>query len=242
MTKTKILETFCSIQGEGKYAGVKQVFVRFAECNLACAWCDEQDKLRASTTPTNDQPGEVAAEEFSVEQVLFNVNELWKNCHSVSLTGGEPLLQKDFIRELLPSLQKEGKRIYLDTNGTLVAPLKEIIDGIDIVAMDIKLPSSTRCRPFWSEHEEFLKVALAKNGLDIFTKAIIAKDTQKEDITQMVELLARRDVEILLVLQPNSFDLGDGVIDRCLEFQNYCLRYLKDVRVVPQLHKFINLR
>lgn len=233
MIKAKILETFSSIQGEGKYAGVKQVFVRFAVCNMSCAWCD---------TAVNVSPEESGAAEFTVEEVRLKINELWENCHSVSLTGGEPLLQKDFIKELLPLLRKEGKPVYLDTNGTLPASFKEIVGGIDIVAMDIKLPSSTGCRAFWAEHEEFLEVALVKDGLDIFIKTVIAKDTKKEDIARMVKLLDRQDVEILLVLQPNSFDLDAGAIDRCLEFQNYCLDYLADVRVIPQMHKFLHLR
>ena len=40
MNKANISEIFQSIQGEGKYAGASQVFVRFFECNMHCAWCD----------------------------------------------------------------------------------------------------------------------------------------------------------------------------------------------------------
>ncbi len=41
MIKAKISEIFCSIQGEGLYLGQKQIFVRFAGCNLDCDYCDE---------------------------------------------------------------------------------------------------------------------------------------------------------------------------------------------------------
>lgn len=41
--KTKIREIFTSIQGEGLYIGVKQLFIRFCGCNLKCDYCDTQD-------------------------------------------------------------------------------------------------------------------------------------------------------------------------------------------------------
>ena len=85
----------------------------------------------------------------------------------MSLTGGEPLLQKDFLKGLL-SLFKESRMIsYLETNGILYKELQSIIDDIDIIAMDFKLPSSTKCRSFWDEHKRFLEVALRK---EVFIK------------------------------------------------------------------------
>lgn len=232
MNPTKILEIFCSVQGEGKYAGVKQVFVRFSECNLTCEWCD---------TPVDAVIGGLS-KELTVEQVRAEVAALWDHCHSVSLTGGEPLLQKDFIRAIAPLWRADGKKIYLDTNGTLAAALAETIDVLDIVAMDIKLPSSTKCRPFWREHEEFLQVARQSPAVELFIKTIISNETVKPDVEEMVKILARQKQSLTLILQPNSFELRTGVVDKCLEFQNYCLEYLPDVRLVPQLHKFLNLR
>ena len=69
--------------------------------------------------------------------------------------------RKIFLKDFCHALHREGKKIYLDTNGTLPDALAEIIKDIDIIAMDIKLPSSTQQQAFWAEHKEFLKIAIA---------------------------------------------------------------------------------
>jgi len=60
--------------------------------------------------------------------------------HSVSFTGGEPLLHKDFLKEILRLLKNQGITTYLETNGTLADEFSQLKDEVDIVAMDIKLP------------------------------------------------------------------------------------------------------
>ena len=226
----KILETFHSIQGEGKYAGVAQVFVRFFECNMHCVWCD---------TPNSIGDGKREFKEYSCTELFDTIKPLWHDCHSVSLTGGEPLLQKDFIQEFIPFLKKAGMRIYLETNGILPRELNEVIDDIDIIAMDLKLPSSTKCRAYWEEHKEFLKVAKQK---DVFIKAVVTSDTKEEDIKTAVEFVAAIDSSIVFFLHLNHFEIRNGALPQCLAFQNFCSRYLKDVRVLPQVHKFIKMR
>ena len=59
----------------------------------------------------------------------------------MSLTGGEPLLQVDFIKNLAPKIKERGLKVYLETNGTMPERLSEIIGHVDTVAMDVKLPS-----------------------------------------------------------------------------------------------------
>ena len=75
--KVFIKEIFESIQGEGPYIGYNQLFVRFSKCNLNCKYCD--------TDFTSD------LKEYSLEELLEETNK-FKNIHSISLTGGEPLL------------------------------------------------------------------------------------------------------------------------------------------------------
>ena len=123
MIKAKISEVFHSIQGEGKYTGREQVFVRFFECNMRCVWCDTPNAIGDTTRHY---------QEYSLEELLSEVRGLYPGCHSVSLTGGEPLAQKDFIKELLPSLiifqlrskearikETEKKQKYLKKKGQI---------------------------------------------------------------------------------------------------------------------------
>lgn len=228
--KARLIEIFNSVQGEGKYAGVRQVFVRFFGCNIHCVWCD---------TPHSIGDTVRKFKEMDLEAMLRSIDIIKDGCHSISLTGGEPLLQKDFIKQLLPELRRRQLPVYLDTNGTLPEELSDVIDGIDIVAMDIKLPSSAKCASFWDEHAEFLRIARSK---EVFVKAVISLETEIEEVKRAVEMVAAVDANILLILQPNSFEIGGGVVQKCMSLQDLCARRLKDVRVVPQMHRYLKVR
>jgi len=221
----RISEIFSSIQGEGVYFGVEQVFVRFFDCNLQCVFCDTQlDKFS----------------EYSPAKLLSEIKSYGKNFHSVSFTGGEPLLQKDFLKESLKLVKQEGYRTYLETNGTLPEQLNEVIGQTDIIAMDIKLPSSTNDdEGFWQEHYDFLKSARSK---DVFIKAVICLSTTKEDIIRMSELLKSLNYDGVLVLQPNSFEQG-WFLERKIEaFNNICRGYNLRTITLPQMHKMSGVK
>jgi organic radical activating enzyme len=230
MTTAKIIEVFRSVQGEGRYVGLPQVFVRLFECNMHCTWCD---------TPGSIGDGKREYREVTAESLLKQVDELYSGCHSVSITGGEPLLQPDFLKVFCHVLKKSKKMVYLDTNGTLPEALKMIIKDVDIIAMDLKLPSSTKQKAFWYEHKEFLKIAKQK---EVFIKAVISLDTSAEDVVKAAKLVAAIDPKILFILQPNYLDLKKGVVALCEDYQKSCAKYLKDVRILPQVHKFMKLR
>ncbi|MBF0484636.1 MAG: 7-carboxy-7-deazaguanine synthase QueE [Candidatus Omnitrophica bacterium] len=227
--KAKISEIFRSVQGEGKYLGVDQIFVRFSGCNLSCDWCD---------TPSAQDP--TAYAEMSSEEILSILVQMGAgNCHSISLTGGEPLLQSDFLLELLPELKKKHYKIYLETNGVLVDALKKNIRSIDIISMDFKLPSSCHCKDHWEEHLQFLKTAKRKK---VFVKAVISKNTVIEDVSRARDLIYSVASDILLVLQPNAIELDAELWEKCCGFQQHCAEKLRDVRVIPQVHRLLGIR
>ncbi|MBF0331807.1 MAG: 7-carboxy-7-deazaguanine synthase QueE [Candidatus Omnitrophica bacterium] len=230
MIKAKIMEVFRSIQGEGKYAGVPQVFIRFAGCNLNCRWCD------SSHARDMNAPG---VKSVTSEELWNSIEDMLMGCHSVVLTGGEPLLQTEFLKEFLPILSVHKIKVFLETNGTLYEELKKIVEDVDIISMDVKLPSSTGMGSLWDEHIKFLRTAWGK---DIFIKVVISNNTDMQDIIKTVEMISKGDPSMPLFLQPNHYEIDQGVMTKCIEFQNYFLNYLSDVRIVPQLHKFMKIQ
>jgi len=230
--KAGITEIFSSIQGEGVFLGVKQIFVRFKKCNLRCAYCDV--------------PRDLPEKRYSARSLLAKIEALEKDKgphHSVSFTGGEPLLYADFLARVLPELKKRHFKVYLETNGTLTEELKKLVDYADVIAMDIKLPSSAGERPFWKEHAEFLRIASAKN---VFVKAVITPRTKKEDISKAAALVKDVDDRIPLIIQPVSPASGAGKIvpeNRLFSFLKLASAGgIKNTRIVPQAHKILGVK
>lgn len=230
----EVSEIFSSIQGEGPYLGKKQIFVRFGRCNMHCHYCDELDKMQKGmyrNLPIADILGQIDG--FEREQGSH---------HSVSLTGGEPLVYPRALEALLPELKARGLLTYLETNGTLPKVLERVVGQIDIVAMDFKPASSTRDREFWSEHRDFLAVA---RRTEVFVKTVITPDVTAEDIRRAVEITASVDPRIPFIFQPQSLMTGISV-DAMHRIENELFSIaaasLKDVRVIPQMHKIWGMR
>jgi len=229
MTNAKVSEIFKSIQGEGIYLGVLQVFVRFFGCTLTCKMCD---------TPQGKDPS-YGVKEYTAGDLLREVCDMSKGIHSVSLSGGEPLEQKEFLRTFLPLLKAQGLRTYLETNGVLSENLKELVGFVDMIAMDMKLPSATGQRPFWSEHASFLNIARQK---DVFIKTVITLDTDLNDVACAAKLASKVNRGIVFILQPNYFELSAGLLEICQKAHTVASEYLRDVRIIPQLHKHLGIR
>jgi organic radical activating enzyme len=154
----------------------------------------------------------------------------------LSLTGGEPLLQQDFLSAWLPQM-RPAFRIYLETNGIQFEVLQHLIDLIDVVSMDIKLPSATGLRPFWEEHRKFLA---ASRGKECFVKAVITSDTSQDDIVTAARIVSNADPSVPFILQPATGQAAPAPA-MLLAFQEMALGILGDVRVIPQVHKMLQV-
>lgn len=227
MTKrAKIAEIFDSIQGEGPYIGYRQLFIRFCGCNLLCDYCDtEFDK----------------GEQYSPLELLEKVKTFdLKHFHSISLTGGEPLLQYEFLKEFLPLLKETETKIYLETNGTLPNPLKHIIDYTDIISMDFKLNSSGKIGDMYAKHNEFLEIS--KNSQkEVFAKMVFDETIQDFEINESVKLAQKYDIELILQPKMNGNKISISH-DKIVEvFNKFTDKYPK-TRLIGQVHKFWDVR
>ena len=237
-----LIEIFSSIQGEGKYAGCRQIFVRFAGCNLACSYCDTPDsKLAAPTFQLETAPGsrtfQTMDNPVSAASFLELLQPLLKTPHhSISFTGGEPLCNAAFIKSVaakIPSL------IYLETNGTLIDELQSVLPVIDIISMDLKLPRHAKTET-WELHKAFLRIASQK---DVYVKLVTDSCLTQEELSRAVLLISEIDPKIPLYLQPLTPvtpELQAPSPEQLLQFQSFALQYLQDVRVLPQTHKYLD--
>jgi len=223
MKRAKITEIFSSIQGEGVYVGQGHIFVRFYGCNLGCKFCDEGKKTKFL--------------EYGPEEVTERiVNE---GGGVLSLTGGEPLMQAGFLKGILPVLKERDFKIYLETNGTMKDRLLEILEYVDIISMDIKIPSSTGLRPYWQEHVMFLKEAVKK---DVFIKAVVTSQTLLSDIEKAVSIVKEIDKNIPFIIQPVSYNGNVEKIGLLSTFYDKVKEGLDNVRIIPQVHKILGVR
>ncbi len=229
--KIAIAEIFSSLQGEGPRLGEKHLFIRFPACNLHCGFCDEMDH----------EPKEILVEEL-LREVLSLDQKLGPH-RFISLTGGEPLLYHAVIKEIVPILREQGFKFYLETAGVHVEELREVLPLVDVVSMDIKLPSVTKDCNYFKEHREFLKLSQSK---DVYVKIVISKEVSWSEFQQAVDLIHDINPKTLLVLQPMSTgdekDI-DGELLRVLnELQSMALEKLENVRIMPRLHKILGVK
>lgn len=244
---TNIVEIFSSIQGEGPYIGFRQIFVRFSQCNLTCDYCDTdfqakeycKVEARAGSGMFKNIKNPV-----TIEQLIHKVEELsCFNHHSISLTGGEPLLGDEYIYNFLDMLKKTTKiKVYLETNGTLTNQLEKIIEFVDIVSMDFKLESSTKILTPWDKHNEFIKISQAHNK-EIFAKVAITKNITTNELEKTVEIIKTQRSEIPVIIQPVESEDLKIIPDPAflMKTQEYLLKKITDVRIIPQTHKYLEV-
>lgn len=125
----RVVEKFVSINGESTKAGELAVFIRFKGCNLNCTYCD--------TKWANTSYCEY--EELTPEQIVDYIRST--GVKNVTLTGGEPLLQKDIDILIEKILEQPNLSVEIETNGavSISAFCKK---ARPIFTMDYKLPSS----------------------------------------------------------------------------------------------------
>jgi 7-carboxy-7-deazaguanine synthase len=248
-----LIEIFSAIQGEGINVGTRQIFVRFGGCDLRCAYCDSQHTWQKQPTceiehTPGDRDFQTYDNPIELPQLLDWVDrQNQPHLHdSISITGGEPLLHAPFLAQFLPQVKElTHLPIYLETGGHRPKQLATVLPYLDLVGMDIKLPSVSG-ETHWERHHQFL-TACHDAGVEVFIKMIISQTTEPAELQQAARLVAEIDRQIVVFLQPmtalaqphTNAVLTAPTPAQVLAWQAVMKENLPHVRVVPQTHKML---
>jgi len=257
-TTANLVEIFSSIQGEGPYAGLSTLFLRFGGCDLRCAWCDSPHTWRPAERArieTARGSGEFAQRDnpVAIAEIVSAAEALGALRHrQISLTGGEPLLQPDAIGAVASALHGRGAELLLETHGLHAEALGRVVAWIDVVSMDWKLASDVRREgvpahapreSFHDAHERFL--AIARSAPHTVVKLVITNASEDGEIDEALGRIARTHPRACVVLQPVT---PAGTVKqrvasaRMLALAQRAEALLADVRVLPQLHPVMGVR
>ncbi|MEN9207638.1 MAG: 7-carboxy-7-deazaguanine synthase QueE [Gloeomargarita sp. GMQP_bins_120] len=246
-TTANLVEIFSAIQGEGPYVGDRQVFLRLGGCDLRCRFCDSRHTWRPAPQGRVEMtPGmrdfQRVANPVTVQQVLAWLERHYQGGKhtAISLTGGEPLLQADFLAEFLPELTRTiPLPVYLETGGHRPQELAWVLPWIRTIAMDYKLPSVSG-EQHHEAHHQFLTLAV-QAGVEVFVKIVVDRHTQTPELVDALTMIRAVDPRVLVVLQPVTPRLTSAAPtpEQVLNWQRLAQEYVERVRVIPQTHPLL---
>ncbi len=204
-------EPYLSIEGEGIHIGKPMVFIRLAECNLRCGWCDTKYSWSEGVS-------------WRFEELSDVIDKI--GCINVSFTGGEPLLQAD---SLLGMLDRLGRYVtYLNTGGTIWS--RQVFEKVDWITCDLKMPSS-RMKSNVTVVERLAKAYHEKLQFKIVVTP--------EDLPHLLNVLNSIPQDIPVTVQPEYYSYGAGGAAELSEWVKAHLQDRANIRVLPQLHRLL---
>jgi 7-carboxy-7-deazaguanine synthase len=238
-------EVFVSFQGEGAHVGRRHLFVRLAGCNLRCRYCDTPDSLERTEGYMVHRQGRADHHHNPVTPsgIAALINAMLEEeapIDALALTGGEPLSQSEFLCDVLREARPRVP-VLLETNGVLPRRLRDVLALVDIISMDLKLPSNSGEGSFWKEHAEFLALARTR---ELYVKVLVDQTTSTEDVLCAARILAPIRPEVGVFLQPIVDTAGRPTIDadRLTALFITARSQLSSVRILPQTHKLLGIR
>ena len=133
-----INEIFYSIQGESLSSGMPTVFIRLTGCPLRCQYCDTAYAFTEGSKKTFDE-------------IIDEVKKF--NCNNITVTGGEPLSQKNTI-DLLTMLNNLSYNVSIETSNAV--SIKKL-DNKTIIILDVKTPASKESDKNIIDNYKYLK-------------------------------------------------------------------------------------
>ena len=179
------IETFGLVDGPG----IRTV-VFLTGCRLRCLYCHNPEMwVKREDNITSDE---------LVKKILRSKPYFKRNSGGVTFSGGEPLLQIEFLTDVCKKLKKEDIHIALDTCGVGKGDYDEILSLVDLILFDVKFTNRDGYKRLTGrEMDDSLKFieAMNKSGKPVWIRQVVVPGMMdnEEYIDSLVEFLKRID-------------------------------------------------
>ena len=233
--KVRLFEIFTSVEGEGILYGTKTLFVRLAGCPFTCFYCDTKESLPLDS-----------GTEYTIEEANQLIDSKLKNqTYKVNFTGGDPLIQHKAVALLAKHIQNKKIPTYLESSCFDIDRFNHVLPFIDIVKIEYKTKDSDFVD---SKHYEKLinhtmkcLESSVKTRKITYIKIVVSSKTQPNEfgelINQIFNTISKEDIDGFII-QP-TYGISEPSLDLLLNLYDIVFPHYIDVKVVPQLHKFI---
>ncbi len=178
-----------SFESLGAVDGPGLRYVIFMQgCSLQCKYCQNRDTW-------NFKGGNLYSIDFVLNKILRYKNYIYPN-GGVTISGGEPLLQQDFLIELFTKLKEHGINTCVDTSGSfeITEKMKKVIELTDLFLLDIKCINDEKCKGLTGVSNklelEFAKY-LSQNNKKMWIRQVLVPGItdDKQDLLKLKEFL-----------------------------------------------------
>ncbi len=233
--KVRLFEIFTSVEGEGILYGTKTMFVRLAGCPFTCFYCDTLDALPMDS-----------GNEYEIDEACQMIDKnLEKNTYKVNFTGGEPLVQTNGVIEMAKFVKSRNIPTYLESSCYDSEKFSQVLPYIDFIKIEFKTPDAKFVDV--NHYSKLIDNALQclKTSIDskkiTYIKIVVSEKTELADFKDLLDkifnIVSKKGLAGFII-QP-TYGIAEPSLEKLLKFYDLVYPFYEEVRVIPQLHKFI---
>lgn len=233
--KVRIFEIFTSIEGEGILYGTKTLFIRLAGCPFTCFYCDTKESLPLDS-----------GKEYDIQDAIKLIDSNLQNqTYKVNFTGGDPLIQHEAVAEMAKYIQNKKIPTYLESSCFDSKKFNELLPYIDIIKIEFKTKDSEFIDDRHYENLianaiKCLEQSLTANKTT-YIKVVVSSKTKIKEFSDLVDQIFGKITNKKIdgfIIQP-TYGVAEPTLKHLLNLYDVVYPFYSQVKVVPQLHKFI---
>jgi organic radical activating enzyme len=219
-------------------------FIRLAGCGAGCSFCDTRGAQEKVDTYLMEgrSKGKNPVTPSRAADLVAQMEASAPGAQAVAVTGGEPLEQGAFLDEMLDILRKGDMNhlpVLLETGGLVPEAMIRLKEKVDMVSMDIKLPTTSGIKDSFTLHQRFLRVL---QDTAFYLKIVVNEKTPVEELEEAAAMIAQEAKDATLFIQPETKEARPVPGAYLLPLWTRARHRIRDVRILPQVHPFLGLK